>query len=56
MGRYTLHPEGKVIAVSLLITKDMKEQLIQLAFDSRRNLSSYLRLILEDAITKQTKI
>lgn len=46
----------KEIIVQLLVTKDMKNQLEELAKQSRRTVSDYLRLIIQDAITNQTKV
>lgn len=42
--------------IIIRVDKDMKAKLQKLAEDSRRELSDYLRLILEDIIKKKAKV
>lgn len=42
--------------IIIRVDTEMKAKLQKLAEDSRRELSDYLRLILEDVIKKKTKV
>lgn len=43
---------GKTETIIVRVTPDMKEDLEKLATRSRRTVSNYLRLLIEDTITK----
>lgn len=57
-GRGMANTRGKLFDdhVNLLLTKEMKTELSDLAWRSRRSLSDYIRLVLEDNITKSKKL
>lgn len=46
----------KTESIIVRVDKDMKAKLLKLAQDNRRELSDFLRLVMEDLIKKKIKI
>ncbi len=46
----------KTESIIVRVDKDMKAKLMKLAQDNRRELSDFLRLVMEDLIKKKIKI
>lgn len=48
--------KNKIEVISLRVEKRVKDQLVKLATEQRRELSDYLRLVLTDIIDKKIKL
>lgn len=46
----------KTESIIVRVDKDMKDKLVKLAQDNRRELSDFLRLVMEDLIKKKIKV